>query len=90
MNNFIRGTQIAYIPLHATGINHKDVEFGFVTSPAKNGAWFCRYWYSKKITRIKGELRTKSCSEETPADRLIKYRSCSQQMVENALREFCS
>ncbi len=90
MNTFVRGTQIAYIPLHAKGdINHKDVQFGFITSAAKDGAWFCRYWYDEKIAGVKGELRTKSCSEATPAECLVEHDSYSEEMVDAALKEFC-
>ena len=33
MQSFYMGQQIAYVPTHANGdINHRDVQFGFVTS----------------------------------------------------------
>jgi RNase P protein component len=78
--NVNKGTQIAYIPSHAKGnINHKDVQFGFVTSKTVNGA-FCRYW------REDGKgLRTTANSELTPWDYLICYASHVARDVEELL-----
>lgn len=80
---FKPGTQIAYIPNHASGIDDKDVEFGFVTSMSmsEKRSYFCRYW----IRGQPGVLRTKSCSECTPADMLVKYKSTAQADVDSLL-----
>lgn len=78
-----RGTQIAYIPMHAEGnIDHPDVEFGFVTSQ-REGAHFCRYWCAGHL----GELRTVACSELTPDDCLVEHESVAQAVVEKWLVE---
>ena len=78
-----RGTQIAYIPLHAEDdIAHPDVEVGFVTSVHGNIA-FCRYW-SKFAP---DELRTKANSEATPMDRIRPYFSKPQSQIEKLLDE---
>lgn len=83
---FKRGDQIAYIPDHADSIQHKDVQFGFVTSgPNSSGAYFCRYWREEKSP----ELRTKANSEATPYDHLVLYKSHTEKEVEQALKEFC-
>jgi hypothetical protein len=68
IKNTSRGTQIAYIPGHASGnIDHKDVQFGFVTSKTENGA-FCRYFHSDGKS-----LRTTANSELTYWRDLILY-----------------
>lgn len=74
----IPGTQIAYIPLHACGdINHKDVQFGFVTKQVEGGH-FCRYWLSGKEGL---DLRTRANSELTPNECLRKHQSVQQAVV---------
>lgn len=76
-----RGTQIAYIPVHAEGdIAHTDVEFGFVTS-VRGSIAFCRYW--NKL----GILRTKANSEATPLSRIIPHDSYPQSKIDALLRD---
>ena len=76
-----RGTQIAYIPMHAEGdIEHPDVEFGFVTS-VRGSTAFCRYWRRGSV----GELRTVANSECTPMDSLVEHRSVMQSRINNSL-----
>jgi len=61
------GDQIAYVPQHANGdLDHKDVEFGFVTS-VREDTVFCRYFRS----RDSNELRTLSCSEGANAQSIV-------------------
>jgi hypothetical protein len=82
-----RGTQIAYIPMHANGdINHPDVEFGFVTTfePDKGFA-FCRYWRKGEP----GVLRTLANSECTPSGMLIEHQSVTQKLVDTLIKELC-
>lgn len=76
---------IAYIPIHANGdITHQDVEFGFVTT-VEDDRVFCRYWAKGEIgTR----LRTTSCSECTPIDRLRKHKSTTIEKISAAWRKF--
>jgi hypothetical protein len=82
-----RGTQIAYVPMHADGnIQHRDVEFGFVTSiPEHRRFIFCRYWRQGHL----GELRTKANSEGTPIEYLEIHSSVDKALVEKALAEHC-
>lgn len=86
MTTFQQGDQIAYIPNHAGGdITHPDVELGFVTSAAQNGAaYHCRFWR-------KGfgawTLRTVANSECTPADCMVKRDSVDQAIVDRLLVE---
>lgn len=64
-----RGAQVLYIPSHAgTEPEHPDTETGFVTSFSPGGRYvWVRYWY-RGAEGV--ELRTKSCSESTPINRL--------------------
>ena len=81
-----RGTQIAYVPRHANGnIEHKDVQFGFVTSVASlpRDLIFCRYWSKHSL----GKLRTKANSEATSHALLIEYDSVDQAIVDAQLDE---
>ena len=80
-----KGTQIAYIPLHANGnINHPDVEFGFVTSIHRDvDSHYCRYWRKGHL----GELRTTSCSELTPNEYLVIHVSVEPFVVNRALKQ---
>lgn len=80
-----RGDQIMYIPSHAQEDSaHPDRERGFVVSD--NGETvFCRYW-SKLEPSL---LRTKANSEATPRERLVPYKSCTQAVVEAALKMYC-
>jgi len=80
------GTQVVYIPNHANGnIQHKDVEFGFVTgrSPVlgkllgREEGCYCRYW-SKELPN---KPRTLSCSELTPARNLIEHSILPQSVI---------
>jgi hypothetical protein len=83
MRDFRPGQQIAYVPTHAAGdLTHADVEFGFVTGPAGDAAFFCRYWRPGRP----GELRTVANSEATPADLLISRESVPQALVDDLLR----
>jgi hypothetical protein len=84
------GNQIAYIPMHANGdINHKDVQFGFVTSNRiSRKAAFCRYWHSvdpkNKNCLV---LRTRANSELTPWVYLEYKLSVAAFHVTDALKE---
>lgn len=82
------GTQIAYIPLHAGGdIDHRDVEFGFVTSvKLELNVAYCRYWSKHSA----GELRTKANSEGTPMDCLVEHISVQQTLVDSLLIEIAA
>jgi hypothetical protein len=78
------GTQIAYVPTHADGIDHPDVEFGFVTSQWLHGeAHYCRYWRKGHL----GELRTVANSELAPDDCLVVYTSVNQSLVDRWLED---
>ena len=81
---FEPGTQIAYIPTHAAGkLNHPDTELGFVMLLSSDPtAVFCRYWRKNHI----GQLRTVANSELTPVDRLVKYNSVPQRIVERTIK----
>ena len=97
-----RGTQIAYVPTHAAGIGiqHPDVEFGFVSS-LKGDTVFCRYWwkyifwFSPGITEIRTYnysgrtpvLRTTTNSEGTPIARLQLYNYVNKNFVEDAIKK---
>ena len=79
---FKNGEQIAYVPVHADGdLNHPDVEFGFVTGPAGEDAYFCRYWRKGEP----GVLRTRANSESTSADMLVSCWSVPQATVDAAI-----
>jgi hypothetical protein len=78
--DFKSGTQIAYIPNHANGdINHEDVEYGFVTG--SKAFVFCRYWRKNEP----GILRTTSCSEATPIENLVEFKSVKQSIVDQLM-----
>ena len=78
-----RGTQIAYIPMHAEGdIEHPDVEFGFVTSVVGDMA-FCRYWHKGHI----GRLRTLANSEGTYLDDLRPHVTVSLIRIDTMLEQ---
>uniref|UniRef100_A0A6M3L608 Uncharacterized protein n=1 Tax=viral metagenome TaxID=1070528 RepID=A0A6M3L608_9ZZZZ len=84
-NDFKRGDQIMYIPIHANNNpKHPDCEKGFVTS-VKGESIFCRYWSN----RYPNELRTKSCSEATPRSYLIYYRYMTQDTITKTLERYC-
>ena len=79
---FKNGEQIAYVPLHANGdLNHPDVEFGFVTGPAGEDAYFCRYWRKGEL----GVLRTVANGEATPAENMMSVWSVPQATVDAAI-----
>jgi hypothetical protein len=88
MRNLKRGTQIAYVPLHAEGsLTHPDVQFGFVTSgPTISGAYFCRYWMSKYEP---AELRTKANSELTARENLVEFNSRTATKIQETLDWYC-
>jgi len=76
------GTQIVYTPLHAgDDIEHRDAERGFVTLAREIDA-FCRYW-----RRDGSGLRTTTCSELTPIDRLVVYKTERAPTVRRLMRE---
>ena len=77
-----RGTQIVYVPSHASGINHPDCEEGFVTSIRGNTV-FCRYW-SKVTSGIM--LRTRANSEGTPIENIVVCDTHPQSTVDEWLR----
>jgi len=78
-----RGTQIAYVPMHADGdLDHPDVEFGFITS-VRDDAAFCRYWRKGQA----GQLRTVANSELTPLDMLVECKSIGPSVVDQILKE---
>lgn len=82
----LHGSQIACIPDHAKGdINHPDVKFGFTIGEYGDKTW-CRYWIKDKS----GELRTVANSELTPSRYLVEYKSVTDEVVEQALRQIGS
>jgi hypothetical protein len=78
-------TQVAYIPTHAKGdINHKDVQFGFITSEIDSEhCYFVRYWRS----RTDPELRTKADGERTPVYLLTRCVTRSRQKILDMAKE---
>jgi hypothetical protein len=82
-----RGSQIAYIPDHAKelGIDHPDVEYGFVNSisPVDNETIFCLYW----LQGTPGKLRTTANSEATNIRDLILYDMVSPELVQEIIGE---
>jgi len=54
---------------------HGKVEYGFVTS-VRGKIVFCRYW-NKDFS----DLRTKSCSEGTPIDKIKHHKSMDDLVV---------
>lgn len=80
-DQFNRGDQIIYVPSHAAGDeDHHDVEEGFVMRDTEKFV-LCRYW-SKHDPNL---LRTSSCSESTPRDRLILKKTRPQKVVEDMI-----
>jgi hypothetical protein len=77
------GTQIVYVPGHADTLDHKDVQWGFVTKVMPDGDAFCRYFRSKDSN----ELRTKANSERTPGACLEIIDSRPQDIVTGLLIE---
>lgn len=83
---FQRGTQVAYVPIHADGdILHKDVEFGFIATSIDDKQAFVRYWVRGKEGV---ELRTKSCAELTNVDDSVRviHHSVTPEAIEEQLR----
>jgi hypothetical protein len=81
MEDLKRGDQVASISCLLDGIDHPDVEFGFVTS--KNPLFaFVRYW--SKINP--NELRTKDNSEATPAENLVRHQYKPQEEIDELLK----
>lgn len=81
-DNFKRGDQIIYVPLHAHGDkHHADSESGFVTS-VNDMFVFCRFW-RKGHEGL--ELRTVANSEAVDPDDLLKHPSVAQPLVTGAL-----
>jgi hypothetical protein len=72
--------QVLYVPDHvkdqidpdnlAAALDIPDVEAGFVTGPAGEGSYFCRYWRKDNP----GELRTTANSEATSGRDLVAYQ----------------
>lgn len=88
MKVFIRGDQIAYIPNHAfnedgtPNFNHKDAQFGFVTSiNQKTETIFCRYWIAHGVP----QLRTTINSEGANPENIFPYVSLDQSFVAMAI-----
>lgn len=80
-----RGTQIRYVPNHASGVEDDlRCEDGFVTTD-KGDSVFCRFWSRTNI----GQLRTKSCSELTPAQNIVVHKSTTEKKVKEALEKYC-
>lgn len=79
------GTQIIYIPLHVDikKTNHPHVCEGFVFGKEKDGTIPCRYW----CRAYPDTLRTKSCSEMTPANRLVVKKTRTQKLVKETIKE---
>jgi hypothetical protein len=77
---FHPGDQIIYIPDHANGPDHKDAEFGFVTSITDQYV-FCRYWSKHEPDK----LRTVANSESTMPYNLIKSESHPQGRIDALL-----
>ncbi len=80
---FTDGVQIVYIPQHAGhDVTHPDCEEGFVFGVSKEpGYVFCRYW-----AKGKNYLRTRSCSEYTPAHRLFIKETRPQELVDATIK----
>jgi len=80
-----RGTQIAYVPMHADGdLDHPDVEFGFAfVASVRDNAVFCRYWRKGQP----GVLRTTANSELTVLRLLVEHKSVEQSVVDRVLKE---
>ena len=76
--DFKVGEQIAYIPSHADGLDHPDVEYGFITKVEPDNLW-CRFWYPT------GELRTIRNSELTPKRNVIRHTTKPQTEVTESL-----
>jgi len=90
MLNLERGTQVTYIPWHASGnIDHPDCEDGFVTSIQANGTHeqvaYVRY-FAKGKPDI---LRTKANSERTPLAMLVVRDHHLQSEIDALLRAYC-
>lgn len=83
-----RGMQIMYIPMHCNGdLNHKDIEYGFVTSTGLREVVFCRYW--NKFYNPGESLRTIANSEATPLDMMLIHDSVPQCLVNIMLIQYC-
>ena len=69
---------------HAQGdMNHRDVQFGFVTSQTeRHQGYFVRYWKKGEEGR---ELRTTAGSELTPDRLLVKHKIVVQERVDKLL-----
>jgi len=77
---FIRGTQVIYVPDHAEGnINHPDCERGIVTAHASYTEIFVRYFYAN------GDLRTIGNSECTDMGHLIIQDFMDVQAAQDVL-----
>lgn len=72
------GEQIAYIPPHADGIDHKDVEMGFITK-IESDVVFCQFWH------FDGTLRTTADLEMVPKKNVIRHKSREQKDVDKLL-----
>lgn len=86
-----RGDQIAYVPDHAVadnsyrGLEHPDIQFGFVCSisPYDSEKIFCRYW----VKGHPGTLRTTANSVLTDITDLANYTSVEQEVVDKTIQE---
>ncbi len=68
--------QVIYIPNHATGPKHPDVEYGFITSVRDHSA-AVRYWSNAQP----GVLRTTANSEMTSIVNLRKMVYTDDKMI---------
>ena len=87
---FKPGDQIVYVPDHAKkdhqrGLNHPDVEFGFVTSVREDmeGA-FCRFFLSRESEELRTTANSESCNNR---DLLLCSRGARWQKIVNQLME---
>ncbi len=88
MANWEPKMQVAYIPTHAEGdINHKDVEYGFVTS-TNDQFVFCRFWSKRERNGGEYELRTKANSEACRPQDLVPYRYVGEALVNAMWRAY--
>lgn len=77
-----RGTQILYVPNHAYGPDHADVEAGFVWNkhPTREAYW-CRFW-----NRDRTRLRTIANSELVNTANIVVRDTVSSEKVAEAIR----
>lgn len=79
---FKAGTQVMYVPDHATA-GDKDCEYGFITSVDETRAWV-RFWLKEFPPRV----RNLNNSECTPLSNLIQVDYVPQTIVDQLLPVF--